>query len=368
MIAELPSLAALKDEHFGPILHVIRWKSGELDKVIDQINATGFGLTLGLQSRIDTVAEQVAARARVGNLYINRNQIGAVVESQPFGGEGLGGTGPKAGGPHYVARFATERVTCIDTTAAGGNATLDGGDRLDRGSDQLADAGGDRHRQRAPEEDPERRLADRRPPLRAPIAPSRARNSSEAAVTATIMVRPTGVRKATSKRQARPGGEGRRRRQRRLDRARRGDVADAEFVAGVGAERVLGHQLPRDLVGGRRRRRRAPDRSATVPGARTRAICSSSARSRARSACSVSDCELTETYSPAAIDIAPATSPAAPASMDLRLARRGGRDADDQAGGGDDAVIGAEHRGPKPADPLHQMPFDVRSHRLSPSP
>jgi RHH-type proline utilization regulon transcriptional repressor/proline dehydrogenase/delta 1-pyrroline-5-carboxylate dehydrogenase len=124
VIAELPSLASLKDEHFGPVLHVIRWKSGELDQVIDQINATGFGLTLGLQSRIDTVAEQVAAKARVGNLYINRNQIGAVVESQPFGGEGLSGTGPKAGGPHYVARFATERVTCIDTTAAGGNATL----------------------------------------------------------------------------------------------------------------------------------------------------------------------------------------------------------------------------------------------------
>jgi RHH-type proline utilization regulon transcriptional repressor/proline dehydrogenase/delta 1-pyrroline-5-carboxylate dehydrogenase len=124
VIAELPDLAALKDEHFGPILHVIRWKSGELDRVIDQINATGFGLTLGLQSRIDTVAEHVAKRARVGNLYINRNQIGAVVESQPFGGEGLSGTGPKAGGPHYVARFATERVTCIDTTAAGGNATL----------------------------------------------------------------------------------------------------------------------------------------------------------------------------------------------------------------------------------------------------
>jgi RHH-type proline utilization regulon transcriptional repressor/proline dehydrogenase/delta 1-pyrroline-5-carboxylate dehydrogenase len=123
-IAELPSLSELKDEHFGPILHVIRWRSGELDQVIDQINATGFGLTLGLQSRIDTVAEQVSRRARVGNLYINRNQIGAVVESQPFGGEGLSGTGPKAGGPHYVARFATERVTCVDTTAAGGNATL----------------------------------------------------------------------------------------------------------------------------------------------------------------------------------------------------------------------------------------------------
>ncbi len=124
VIAELPSLAALKDEHFGPILHVIRWKSGQLDAVIDQINATGFGLTLGVQSRIDNVHAHVASRARVGNLYVNRNQIGAVVESQPFGGEGLSGTGPKAGGPHYVARFATERVITIDTTAAGGNASL----------------------------------------------------------------------------------------------------------------------------------------------------------------------------------------------------------------------------------------------------
>jgi RHH-type proline utilization regulon transcriptional repressor/proline dehydrogenase/delta 1-pyrroline-5-carboxylate dehydrogenase len=92
--------------------------------VIEAINATGYGLTLGLQSRIDTTRQHVEAHARVGNLYVNRNQIGAVVESQPFGGEGLSGTGPKAGGPHYVARFATERVTCIDTTAAGGNASL----------------------------------------------------------------------------------------------------------------------------------------------------------------------------------------------------------------------------------------------------
>jgi RHH-type proline utilization regulon transcriptional repressor/proline dehydrogenase/delta 1-pyrroline-5-carboxylate dehydrogenase len=121
---EIGSLAELDREHFGPILHVIRWKSGELDKVIEAINATGYGLTLGLQSRIDTTRQYVEARARVGNLYVNRNQIGAVVESQPFGGEGLSGTGPKAGGPHYVARFATERVTCIDTTAAGGNASL----------------------------------------------------------------------------------------------------------------------------------------------------------------------------------------------------------------------------------------------------
>ena len=121
---EIKGLAELDREHFGPILHVVRWKSGELDKVIEAINATGYGLTLGLQSRIDTTRQYVEAHARVGNLYVNRNQIGAVVESQPFGGEGLSGTGPKAGGPHYVARFATERVTCIDTTAAGGNASL----------------------------------------------------------------------------------------------------------------------------------------------------------------------------------------------------------------------------------------------------
>ena len=123
-MVSIKQLSDLDREHFGPILHVIRWKSGELGKVIEAINATGYGLTLGLQSRIDTTRQYVEANARVGNLYVNRNQIGAVVESQPFGGEGLSGTGPKAGGPHYVARFATERVTCIDTTAAGGNASL----------------------------------------------------------------------------------------------------------------------------------------------------------------------------------------------------------------------------------------------------
>ena len=123
-MVEIGALADLDREHFGPILHVIRWKSGELDQVIAAINATGFGLTLGLQSRIDTTRDTIQRHARVGNFYVNRNQIGAVVESQPFGGEGLSGTGPKAGGPNYVARFATERVTCIDTTAAGGNASL----------------------------------------------------------------------------------------------------------------------------------------------------------------------------------------------------------------------------------------------------
>ena len=90
-----PASTDLDREHFGPILHVIRWKSGELDKVIEAVNATGYGLTLGLQSRIDTTRVYVEREARVGNLYVNRNQIGAVVESQPFGGEGLSGTGPK---------------------------------------------------------------------------------------------------------------------------------------------------------------------------------------------------------------------------------------------------------------------------------
>jgi RHH-type proline utilization regulon transcriptional repressor/proline dehydrogenase/delta 1-pyrroline-5-carboxylate dehydrogenase len=121
---EIGSLSQLNRENFGPVLHVIRFAGEHLNEVVDQINATGYGLTLGLQSRIDTVRDYVEEHARVGNFYVNRNQIGAVVESQPFGGEGLSGTGPKAGGPHYVARFATERVTCIDTTAAGGNASL----------------------------------------------------------------------------------------------------------------------------------------------------------------------------------------------------------------------------------------------------
>jgi RHH-type proline utilization regulon transcriptional repressor/proline dehydrogenase/delta 1-pyrroline-5-carboxylate dehydrogenase len=121
---EIESLSQLNRENFGAILHVIRFPADQLDKVVEAINTTGYGLTLGLQSRIDTVRDYVEEHARVGNFYVNRNQIGAVVESQPFGGEGLSGTGPKAGGPHYVARFATERVTCIDTTAAGGNASL----------------------------------------------------------------------------------------------------------------------------------------------------------------------------------------------------------------------------------------------------
>jgi len=121
---ELKSLAQLDRENFGPALHVIRWKANELDQVIDAINTTGYGLTLGIHSRIDETVEHIAARARVGNVYVNRNQVGAVVGVQPFGGQRLSGTGPKAGGPHYLPRFATEKVVTINTTAAGGNASL----------------------------------------------------------------------------------------------------------------------------------------------------------------------------------------------------------------------------------------------------
>lgn len=123
-IFEIDRISRLEREVFGPILHVIRYQQGHLDKVIDAINSTGYGLTLGLHSRISAVADFVAERARVGNLYVNRNQIGAVVGVQPFGGEGLSGTGPKAGGPHYLLRFATERVRSTDITATGGNVQL----------------------------------------------------------------------------------------------------------------------------------------------------------------------------------------------------------------------------------------------------
>ena len=123
-IYELPSLDMLEREVFGPILHVVQFDGEKLDAVCDQINAKGFGLTVGLHTRIESVVHQVRARMKVGNLYVNRNQIGAVVGAQPFGGEGLSGTGPKAGGPHYLQRFAVERVCSVDTTASGGNAAL----------------------------------------------------------------------------------------------------------------------------------------------------------------------------------------------------------------------------------------------------
>ena len=121
---ELASIQQLEREVFGPILHVLRWQADQLDRVIADINGTGFGLTLGIHSRIDATVDHIAKHVRVGNCYVNRNQIGAVVGVQPFGGEGLSGTGPKAGGPHYLARFATERTLTVNTTAAGGNASL----------------------------------------------------------------------------------------------------------------------------------------------------------------------------------------------------------------------------------------------------
>ena len=121
---EIGHIDHIGGEVFGPILHVIRYGADKLDAVIDAINATGFGLTLGIHSRIETTVEHIRARVRVGNTYVNRSQIGAVVGVQPFGGEGLSGTGPKAGGPRYLYRFATERTLSVDTTASGGNATL----------------------------------------------------------------------------------------------------------------------------------------------------------------------------------------------------------------------------------------------------
>ena len=120
---EIARIADLREEIFGPVLHVVRW-SGDVGEVVRQINALGYGLTLGVQTRIDSRAQQIADTARVGNVYVNRNIIGAVVGVQPFGGEGLSGTGPKAGGPHYLYRFCAEQTVTVNTAAAGGNAEL----------------------------------------------------------------------------------------------------------------------------------------------------------------------------------------------------------------------------------------------------
>ena len=122
-IFEVPTLAEVKDEIFGPVLQIVRWRGDPAD-VIARINALGYGLTLGIQTRIDSRAQALASAAHVGNIYINRNMIGAVVGVQPFGGEGLSGTGPKAGGPHYLYRFCAEQTVTINTAAAGGNAEL----------------------------------------------------------------------------------------------------------------------------------------------------------------------------------------------------------------------------------------------------
>jgi RHH-type proline utilization regulon transcriptional repressor/proline dehydrogenase/delta 1-pyrroline-5-carboxylate dehydrogenase len=123
-IVMLERAGDLQQEVFGPILHVVRWRTGELDRLLDEIGANGYALTLGIHSRIDATVEHIVARLANGNVYVNRNMIGAVVGTQPFGGTGLSGTGPKAGGPHYLRRFASEQVVTINTAASGGNASL----------------------------------------------------------------------------------------------------------------------------------------------------------------------------------------------------------------------------------------------------
>ena len=121
---ELPDLALLKREVFGPILHVIRYPQDKLPEVVDSINALGYGLTFGIQSRVDSTIEYLQKHIQAGNLYVNRNMIGAVVGVQPFGGSRLSGTGPKAGGPHYLLRLCSENTLTVNITATGGNPAL----------------------------------------------------------------------------------------------------------------------------------------------------------------------------------------------------------------------------------------------------
>ena len=112
------------EEVFGPVLHVVRWRADALDALLDDIASNGTALTLGIHSRIDLTVDRIVARLANGNIYVNRSIIGAVVGTQPFGGARLSGTGPKAGGPNYLRRFAAEQVVTINTAAAGGNASL----------------------------------------------------------------------------------------------------------------------------------------------------------------------------------------------------------------------------------------------------
>lgn len=123
-IIALDRASDLQEEVFGPVLHVVRWRADELDSLLADIAGNGTGLTLGVHSRIDTTVQKITARLANGNVYVNRNMIGAVVGTQPFGGSGLSGTGPKAGGPNYLRRFASEQTVTVNTAAAGGNATL----------------------------------------------------------------------------------------------------------------------------------------------------------------------------------------------------------------------------------------------------
>ena len=123
-LVAIDDVNALTEEQFGPILHVVKFRSRYLDKMVEAVNKTGFGLTMGIHSRIDSRIAGVAADCGAGNLYVNRNMIGAVVGVQPFGGRGLSGTGPKAGGPHYLPRFGTEVTVSNNIAAVGGNASL----------------------------------------------------------------------------------------------------------------------------------------------------------------------------------------------------------------------------------------------------
>jgi RHH-type proline utilization regulon transcriptional repressor/proline dehydrogenase/delta 1-pyrroline-5-carboxylate dehydrogenase len=123
-IVELDRADDLKQEVFGPVLHVVRWRADDLDQLLEDIGASGYGLTLGIHSRIELTVERIIARLPVGNVYVNRNMIGAVVGTQPFGGSGLSGTGPKAGGPNYLPRFAVEQTIAVNTAAIGGDPSL----------------------------------------------------------------------------------------------------------------------------------------------------------------------------------------------------------------------------------------------------
>jgi RHH-type proline utilization regulon transcriptional repressor/proline dehydrogenase/delta 1-pyrroline-5-carboxylate dehydrogenase len=123
-LIELRDARQLSSEQFGPLLHLVRYRASELEQVLESIRGSGFGLTLGVQTRLESTWQRVFRATATGNTYVNRNMIGAVVGVQPFGGTGLSGTGPKAGGPHYLARLASERTLTVNTTATGGNAAL----------------------------------------------------------------------------------------------------------------------------------------------------------------------------------------------------------------------------------------------------
>jgi RHH-type proline utilization regulon transcriptional repressor/proline dehydrogenase/delta 1-pyrroline-5-carboxylate dehydrogenase len=124
VIVEIDRACDLQEEVFGPVLHVVRWRADAFDPLLDDIAGNGTALTLGVHSRIEARVARVVARLPHGNVYVNRNMIGAVVGSQPFGGSGFSGTGPKAGGPNYLHRFVHEQVATVNTAASGGNAAL----------------------------------------------------------------------------------------------------------------------------------------------------------------------------------------------------------------------------------------------------